>query len=530
MGGAANICIQGQGTLACSHAIIIFVPGVMGSRLHFGSNDPLGFDYNWDPDTTIDMARWAGTPSGVMRERMHLNGHDTVSLIYQPPTRKRDRWRWGKELSRSDTALSDDQVERRFATVALSSYGQFLVSLDAACAENVFGSGLTPRLYAYGYDWRKSILELGNLLAADIVGGHGTGLYGPNGLLATRKADPGDPIIFITHSMGGLVTRAALKNNEKLRQRTIGVLHGVQPVTGATTFYRRCITGAVSPWDGDLSLCMILGSDGPAFSTVVSGLPGPMNLFPSQRLAEDLRTVNPYGILSWTCFDDHNQAVQASSRNIYDYANCSETTQPPGIVRTDISEHARADLIVRLRQTRDFHADMSCDKTPDGPPWFLDRRTWAFFGAGSETDTSMHFNLPPDKIHWGQSFDDTITSLEPYGVHPDGTEKILDPHSDIAWRGYCPHPELPFSSTITESHRRVGRSKHGDGTVPDVSGSALFPQQQTADITDTSVDLRKVSQFKVPGLLHEKAFLDNDDVKKFVIRWLKFILNRRPPG
>mgnify|MGYP001578189251 FL=1 len=51
--------------------------------------------------------------------------------------------------------------------------------------------------------------------------------------------------IVVTHSMGGLVTRALIQN-DKVKDNIAGVVHGVMPASGAPAVYQRLTVG----WDG----------------------------------------------------------------------------------------------------------------------------------------------------------------------------------------------------------------------------------------------------------------------------------------
>jgi len=516
MGGAGNVCIAGENTLDVRRGVIVFVPGVMGSRLHFSSNSAFIPDRAWDPDSVPAMAQWAGTPAGTMRDWLRVDGDATVSLIETPPVPASERG-WGRGwASRTDISLTSDQVRRRFGTVALSSYGSFLTRLDERIANGDFGSGWNLSLYAYGYDWRQPIEELGRTLAADLAGGTGgTGVFGTEGLIRREQADW---CILITHSMGGLVARAALKQSPQLQQKILGVLHGVQPATGATVFYRRCITGAAHPWDGDGGFRRIIGSDGPAFATVVSGLPGPVNLFPSQRLAADLATRGA-SILTWTRFEESRATVHAAARTIYQHAEGDERAQPPGIVRSDVPADVRDDLRLRLRQTAAFHRSISADGREAGPPWMLEGRTWAFFGDGLPTDSTMHFDLPPQTVQTevlGGPYGPAEVMF--YGVDPATNRRVyFREREDLQFRGYNPHHGQGLG-------RPAGRSADGDTTVPSYSGAALFGIDAAASISDLTVEPGAVRQFVARGVEHEPAFQDSN-VVEFTNRWLVHVLS-----
>lgn len=545
----ANVPVQSPSTLAIRKVAIVFVPGVMGSRLHFDSTNGT---HDWDPDTTLSMADWLATTASVMKNWIGVKTGGTVTLMRTPPQRRSQRW--VKDLSRSDTALSQDQIDRCFPTVSMASYGAFLTDLDAAVDPSQpfwdptpptpFAAGFSIKLYAYGYDWRKPIQDLGAALAADTVGGAGgTGIFGSSPLV--NPDDPNRPhfVIFITHSMGGLVTRSALKQSAKLQSLTAGVLHGVQPATGATTFYRRCITGCVADWDGDANFCKILGSDGPAFATVVSDLPGPVNLFPGSRLSKDLANNNTPGAISYTVYEDTNISdplhpstedyatryirlcfnwPERGATDIYAVSNGNENSFPPGVLRTDVDDDSRNGLRRLLNATKAFHESIARDGTANGSPWYLDGKTWAYFGTGNKSDSTMHYYLYR-----------TIKRRGPFGLgdyyvnDSFGAERVLDKKLAIDWKGYQESP--PFITDPTSPiGPRVGRSAHGDGTVPDISGSALFGLSEQNAIDAASIDFSKQHQFVKSGLEHEPAYRDAT-VQAFVKRWLKYVLSQLPP-
>ena len=90
-----------------------------------------------------------------------------------------------------------------------------------------------------------------------------------------------DRVAIVTHSMGGLVARAACLVNPALAERIAVVVHVCQPSAGAVVLYRRLFTGLVRGLDGgggiaDRVFRLLLGSDQATFLANMSGLPGPM--------------------------------------------------------------------------------------------------------------------------------------------------------------------------------------------------------------------------------------------------------------
>lgn len=208
----ANISRVSENTLNTNLVPIIFVPGVMGSRLHFTHSG----EY-WDPDNISRMLHWVcidaekemwelefAAPAEVMVEQ---DGNDDIVV------------------------LSENEKRRGWAGVAWSSYGDFLRWLG----KFDFSPAVCP-VYCVGYDWRQGNQKSGNYLAARI----------PK-ILDDAKAEKA---ILLTHSMGGLVARSAMNGNPVLEKQVLGVVHTVQPVAGAVVLYRRLFTGMIGGLDG----------------------------------------------------------------------------------------------------------------------------------------------------------------------------------------------------------------------------------------------------------------------------------------
>ncbi|MRT39595.1 hypothetical protein GJV03_20760 [Acinetobacter sp. RIT698] len=94
-------------------------------------------------------------------------------------------------------------------------------------------------VFACGYNWLDT-----NLSSADKVADRLN-----NEVMAQIKKEfptaKFKKFIIVTHSMGGLVTRALIQN-EKVKDKIAGVVHGVMPASGAPAVYQRLTVG----WDG----------------------------------------------------------------------------------------------------------------------------------------------------------------------------------------------------------------------------------------------------------------------------------------
>ncbi|OBY74177.1 esterase/lipase family protein [Acinetobacter gyllenbergii] len=94
-------------------------------------------------------------------------------------------------------------------------------------------------VFACGYNWLDT-----NMNSADKVADRMN-----NEVMAQIKREyptaKFKKFIVVTHSMGGLVTRALIQN-DKVKDKIAGVVHGVMPASGAPAVYQRLTVG----WDG----------------------------------------------------------------------------------------------------------------------------------------------------------------------------------------------------------------------------------------------------------------------------------------
>ena len=109
---------------------IVFLPGVMGSRLFFKASKRY-----WDPDSTWRMLRWA--PIWPFRSdednRLDLHARQPAGVMIDPET----------------NAVDADGVALGWGGVVWSFYGEFLKMLRELAAGR--------RAFAVGYDWRQDI-------------------------------------------------------------------------------------------------------------------------------------------------------------------------------------------------------------------------------------------------------------------------------------------------------------------------------------------------------------------------------------
>ncbi len=415
---------KGDNTYLRWNVPIIFVPGVMGSRLEFPAANE-----RWNPDNNWDMLHWIR----ISAERQRLEMHHL-----QPAYVMTDR---------TKEELEDNEKNFGWEGLAWKFYVPFLQFLK----KQQFRLAEAP-IYAVGYDWRQDIGFLGDFLARKI-----------DQILANENAQHA---IIITHSMGGLISRAALKAKKDFSQKILGVIHVVQPAAGAVAAYRRFFTGAVSHLDGGFPLSVIMGNTSKKYTSIMSGLTGPMQLMPGNLYRD--RENQPWIQL----VKNGNKATGWPKNNVFElYA---DKHSPPGLLEhgsynTGEGLTIRNDILSRITEAEAYHN------------WIGDYKhenTYSIFSTGVETDMAVLFNpsTPPQEGKW-----------ENRGI-------------------------LPI------------RRQEGDGTVPDTSAAILFTNQtENCDGIPKDEISESANQCGIHGVEHSEAF-NNNNVRSTVVSWINRIL------
>lgn len=367
---------------------IIFVPGVMGSRLEFPT-----LKQRWDPDHTF-RAMFYWVRISAERGRRELR--------YSTPAR----------VMTTGDDLSDLELKHGYAGVAAKYYLGLLRYLDGHVRPEIEEKlHIESQVYAIGYDWRQSNRISGAYVTREV-----------NRILAAEGAGQ---CLLISHSMGGIVTRSAMKNG--LAGKVIGVIHIFQPVDGAPVMYRRFFTGATMFQDG-VAMDLILGNTGEKFSTLVSGMPGPLQLLPTNNYRD-------MGGAAWLKFarDGHEVAYSGDVYSLYTGAAC-----PPAAMEFEAAARGdraavAADLRAHIGAARAFHQDLGRYKHP---------KTKTIHGTNRTTDMAVLFDPPTEP---------------PPTMHNMGHGEVS---MRVDWHNRGAHAQ---------------RHSEGDGTVPSTSANPLTP-------------------------------------------------------
>jgi pimeloyl-ACP methyl ester carboxylesterase len=139
-------------------------------------------------------------------------------------------------------------------------------------------------VHAMGYNWLRGNMESGVVISKRIRA------------LMKRYQDQGyqcEKVIIVTHSMGGLVARAAIHPEMgKLNDEVLGIVHGVMPAMGAGTAYKRVRCG----FEGSDISAKILGHLGTLVTPVLANAQGGLELLPSQAYGNHWLQIKQKGI------------------------------------------------------------------------------------------------------------------------------------------------------------------------------------------------------------------------------------------
>lgn len=279
---------------------VVFLPGIMGTNLRNRESK----ETVWrPPNTGFSLGDIFGLIAAIFtwwsrgpKERQELLGPDTVEVDDSGPISLGDsglsadaaRLRgWGSAhkmyyhpfLARMEQRLDNIYRGRKIQTWwneeglrEPEEYGEERGQVTPLTEDELIHAGKYQfDVWCGGYNWLQSNADS----AADIrdyiektVLAH----YRKEGGISAKQADT-MKVILVTHSMGGIVSRALTELQGY--DRVLGVVHGVQPATGAPAIYHHMRCG----YEGMVQV--ILGSNAGEVTAVVGRSPGGLELMPT---------------------------------------------------------------------------------------------------------------------------------------------------------------------------------------------------------------------------------------------------------
>lgn len=299
---------------------IIFIPGIMGSRLKNRFNKRI-----WDPD----RPGWMLWKYGIFKAATaQTKKAMLVGKEFSPEYLRviNDDGRHNKKYfaHQYDTHRAD----RGWGGVLWSSYGTIIKELQTRQWDRTVNLFAEFPVHAFGYNWTAS-----NRLAGERLAGYIDAVI-------TKYRGMGrqcEKVILVTHSMGGLVARAACKLSGA-DNKVLGVIHGVQPANGSPAGYWRMKGGFERPhtipetdpmhwlktpkraaahkWNtlvtkgvefapgisfgkGNIT-AWVLGTDGREVTALLGNMPGGLQLLPNKRYRDN------HGCAQWLVLRDES--------------------------------------------------------------------------------------------------------------------------------------------------------------------------------------------------------------------------------
>ncbi len=493
---------------------IIFVPGIMGSRLARGE------EMAWDPD----HAGLGDVVASAETRKENLIG-DSFNKDYlqvagqQGSTRKADIKHWkGKMTTVEDLVLKganhqlgkpmhlaqavQPQVKRGWGTVYWESYGPFLKHLEAfgkAITESTGNCHVYLPVYAYGYNWTASNKDAGAALAKTID---------------AAKAEMAElkiackKVIIVSHSMGGFVSRAASELHNKCND-IHGICHVAMPDNGSPATYKRMKAG----FKGSGMVARVLGHTGPNVTAVLGHAPGGLELLPSSNYKQADCSAD-----CWLTLEDKDDAVKLYSGlpySVYTEARkwwrlVNPKWLEPGNSKLGKISFRDKYISKSLKIALKFQIELGGDKH---------RNTWIIYGTQGSAF---------DKVQW--QLQKTVAVGNQVAA---SAQTQLDDVSDQRLAGYANQPPLRDNGTgtITLSHEVkveksfLGLPKGATGTMNEVR---IMPPSAKGDGTvhrgagDCATGIQK--RLPVNTADDHQDLMSNPEVKKHIHDFIKTVL------
>lgn len=521
---------------------IVFVPGIMGSPLlamgesqKFAAEHMKNPKWAWNPNNAWWMLRRYGALSPALRKNLlnpdqtraissiHdadpealkkvLEGHSPFGVAADPNYQLNEALQrgWGSVLLESYVPVLDfletnlkfifyhghpypgmDRTRPREPSDWGTLKGYSKLTDDELCK----ASGWRYPVYAVGYNWLRSNADAAAYLEKRI-----------EMILADcrkRLKLKCDKVILVSHSMGGLVTRAYAKKNP---DRVLGIVHGVQPATGAGAAYHRVRGGWEAGGYGikDGIGAWILGPDARHVMSVFSNASGPLELLPNHlygpgwlkvvhhehgkdRLLFSLPKADPYDEI----YAEGNRWWRLIHPAIA-HSPLSKDEIPEGMsIPKETMLEAWDSFRQKLRIAKKFHYDLGGYYHP---------QTYAHYGADEKRKTwnTITWRLESKK-------DGTIKAQPPIATQAADYALV----SDFVKLGVCFLRNTATAGDMLVNENGVGVIRPyagdayraammpvddpGDGTVPSHSGKAPAAQAQFAA--------------SMAGFTHQDSYLD----------------------
>ncbi|WP_330178104.1 PGAP1-like alpha/beta domain-containing protein [Candidatus Vondammii sp. HM_W22] len=307
---------------------ILFVPGIMGSRLCNEDGevvwDPpeIGFSFKFfgamaqgvfdSPDDR--KQRLIGEPGdGFNKDFLHVAGTTTSAshkadkkywkgVVTAPPGPEKIQLKPTRSSLPVALSLAEQPHRSRgWGTVHWESYGRFLQSLEDRGAEISQSTGnchVYLPVYACGYNWTASSADSAQTLSDWID------------VAKAEMAELGLPVekvLIISHSMGGFVSRYCTMGKTARAKDVHAICHIAMPDNGSPATYKRMKAG----FEGSEKI--VLGANGREVTAVLAHAPGGLELLPNTHYRQADGSQG-----CWLTLEDRDEALPLFQGSPYD--------------------------------------------------------------------------------------------------------------------------------------------------------------------------------------------------------------------
>lgn len=338
-------------------------------------------------------------------------------------------------------------------------------------------------VWAFGYNWLDS-----NEVAADGL------VKRIDEVLAnydrTRFFKTQGKVILVTHSMGGIVARRAA---QKAAGKIMGVVHSVQPVTGAPVVYRRFRAGTEVGGIFNVvgaATATIIGWDAADITCVMANSPGALELLPTKNYPPGWLTVSQadlHGrppILLCDALprkDPYSEIYSKRAQDVW-WGMIDETLiDPAGLVKTRGGNQTPFQVYREtLEDVRLFHDKLGLYCHPN---------TYAHYG-------SDHNEHSFGRVHW-QTTDYVHDELKATLTQSPATFWSLTGQASVGAGSRA----VKFHLLDKLDPERDDDNDAGDGTVPLPSGAAIAKADGAQYV------------FRMKGFDHQGSYTNRDVIE-----------------
>jgi pimeloyl-ACP methyl ester carboxylesterase len=332
--------------------------------------------------------------------------------------------------------------------------------------------------YAFGYNWLQSNGDSAHIIARRI----------------TRVMDElcklnyeCNQVIVVTHSMGGLVGRALIHPKYgNLKEKVLGIVHGVMPAIGAPATYKRMRAGFEDP--GVISgakesvIAKVLGNYGDEVTAVLANSPGGMELLPTEAYGNGWLRVSHNGrdLDAWPKNGDpYNEIYKIQNKW---YALFRENWINPSGLRLRDGGGTFARTCEYLDKVQEFHRSISKIYHPN---------SYAHYGADSKRHSFS-------EVVWEIENCSNSTGWQKWSIITDtkqGKLELLRPPVELGSQ----------VSQIDDFSDPKQKSTYGAIRMPEAPGDQTVPAKSADDQLNSQM-FRGI--FRQSGYEHQSSYKD----------------------